>query len=229
MERPSGPVLGLFGLALADGGLGAWREAGAADPFPLQPGQLPLHLLYPLNFPPRWPPHKGFHGSERFKNVSLAVCPIRSLAQRRCSVIVCCLPFVCLPVLRANEGEGAGSGRRALILSCRSGAETDGQGLEAGLQTRAGVCCAHRQCWREWVGVRVYAHVSCLCAFVCSVCTSLCICVVWSSVSVYMHISVCLCMGISVLCVYASVCVCECVLHLRPAQGVRTQPRLASL
>lgn len=158
-SAPQGQSSGCLDLPWLTVGPGAWTEDGAADPSPLQPEQLPSPLLYLLGFPPRFPLHKVIRGSEWFENVSLAVCPVQSLAQRRCSVILRCLPFVCLPVLRAHKGEGAGWGRRALILSCPSGTETDGQGPEAGLQTWAGVCWAHQQCWREWVGARVYTRV----------------------------------------------------------------------
>lgn len=78
---------------------------GHQAPSPLQPEQLHLYLLYLLDFPPRFPLLKGFRSSEEFENTPLAqVCPVRSLAQRRRSVIVCFLPFVCLPVLRAQRG-----------------------------------------------------------------------------------------------------------------------------
>lgn len=93
---------------------------GLQIPSPFQPEQVhlyPLHLLE-VPFKQRVP------WFQNFENAPGCWCGASwSLAQRRCSIIVCFLPFVCLPFLGAQGGGrvcaqgGAWAGLRAVILS----------------------------------------------------------------------------------------------------------------
>lgn len=88
----------------------------------LQPERLCLYLLYLLDLLPlRFLSHKRSRSSEQFENAPLVqVCPIRSLAQRRCSVTICILPWLACQSWELSEGVGAGSGDRHLPGVCQN-------------------------------------------------------------------------------------------------------------
>lgn len=181
------------------------REDGAADPFPLQPEQLPYICCIHWTFLPGslytkrpavpnglktsvWQCAPSGVWPREGAQSSFAACPL-SASPESSQGGGCRLgetfPYPELPEQRRDGWTGTG-GRSADL----------GRGLlcpPAVLERVGGCAC-------------VCMHVMSVC--ICVFRMSLCMCVVWSSVSVCMHVSVCLCMGgVSVLCVYASACV----------------------
>lgn len=188
--------------------MGEWREVGAPDSFPIlaRAGTTCVCFSYW-----KFPLNKGFHGSKKFENASWRWCSTSwSLAWRRCSIIVCLLPFVCLPVPELGEGAGCALGeelgsRRSSVLSVPSKAGTDDQGNWGWRLRGQESAAAHQQWWGARVCARV--HTRRYVMFIC-ISVSLYICVGWSlcvpaSVSVHGYVW-CVCVKVYVC---ARVCV----------------------
>ena len=208
-SAPQGQSSGCLDLPWLTVGPGARREDGAADPFPLQPEQLPRTCCIRWTSLPGSLYTKGPTVPNGLKTSLWQCAPSGVWPREGAQSSFAACPLSASP--ESSQGGGCRLGETCPypeLPEQRRDGWTGTGGLSADLGR--GLLCPPAVLERVGGCACVCTHVTSVC--ICVFRMSLCMCVVWSSVSVCMHVSVCLCMGeVSVLCVYASVCVCVCV------------------